>query len=164
MNTEALAMNDEKSVSAWCTRYGITVDQLTLATSLVGLMPAALHFYLTSRGRPTKIVTDEMRASRAPIRPRDRRRKLVVDETRGDTTDERPTEVELLRLERAVLASNVRVATDALHARPCPTTIHAYDDAQRLLDEVDARLDAAEGRAASPGSAAAGFTLKDGVA
>lgn len=70
-----LEMDNKQVVALWCAHYGLTPDELALAAGMVGHMPAALHYYLSSRGRPTKVVTDEMRAARGPIRTRDRRRK-----------------------------------------------------------------------------------------
>lgn len=74
-----LSLNDGRVVAYWCRRHGICVEQLVEATIRVGLMPAALHFYLSSHGRPTKKVTQEMRAARPPKSPRDRRKKIVVN-------------------------------------------------------------------------------------
>lgn len=154
LTSAALPLDDAMVVAAWCSRYGVTIDQLTLATTLVGLMPAALHFYLTSHGRPTKVVTDEMRASRVPIRPRDRRRKPVVAPIPAGTVDVTSTDVETLRHEHSKMALNVRIAADALHEHPCPANIHAYDEAQERLDATAAKLDIAENAAISHRSAA----------
>ena len=150
----AVSLDDAQVVADWCRRYDVTRDQLMLATTMVGRMPAALHFYLNSHGRPTKIVTDEMRASRAPIRPRDRRRKTVA--TPVNEVGEAET-LEALRLAHSTTERDVRIAAESLHAHPCPATIHAYDAAQARLDEAQSRLAAAERNVAT------GFILKDGA-
>lgn len=142
-----LEMDDDQLVETWCGRYGVTRAQLVLATNMVGLMPAALHFYFSSRGRPTKVVTDEMRAARAPIRPRDRRRKDIVPA--NDAPDAQASGIAQLREERSATELGVRTASQKLHEHLCPSTIRAYDAAQTHLDDTCARLDAAE-RAAVP--------------
>ncbi len=52
---------------------------------------------------------------------------------------------------------NLLIAGDALHERPCPATIRAYDRAQKALEETLARLE----RTTALGVPMAGFTFKD---
>ena len=59
-----------------------------------------------------------------------------------------------------MMEQKVRTAADAVHERPCPATIHAYDKAQQMLDATATKLDLAE---AAPRIPAVGFTLKDGM-
>lgn len=150
--SELLELNNDQVVELWCRRYGVTRDQLGLAASMVGRMPAALHYYLSSRGRATKVVTDEMRAARGPIRSRDRRRKHRVPVP--DAHDVQAAELVRLREERSAIEVEVHTASVELHQHPCPSTIRAYDSAQTRLTEITVRLDAAERAAVANRTAA----------
>ena len=50
----AIDMDDEIERNAWCAAFGVTEKQLAEAVLVVGRMPAAVRFYLRSRGGPSK--------------------------------------------------------------------------------------------------------------